>query len=61
MTAADDRTRMLQSKVEMLETTIIARYSEIQQGEMEKADIVPQFRTLLTRPQMSSRSMTTDD
>ncbi|KAM5542837.1 hypothetical protein V8D89_003501 [Ganoderma adspersum] len=44
-TAGDDRTRMLQSKVEALDSTNIARLSEIRRFEMQK---------------MSSRSMTTN-
>lgn len=44
-TAVDDGTRMLQSKVEGLESTNLVRLSEIRQREMEKGRVAPRCLT----------------
>ena len=58
-TAADDRTRMLQSKVEELEAANLARLLEVRQLEMEKAEL--QREVQAKRPDLAAAISARDD
>ncbi|PIL36924.1 hypothetical protein GSI_00614 [Ganoderma sinense ZZ0214-1] len=58
-TAADDRTRMLQSKVEELEAANLARLLEIRQLELEKAEL--QREVQAKKPDLAAAIVARDD
>ena len=58
-TAADDRTRLLQSKVEELEAANLARLLEIRQLELEKAEL--QREVQAKRPDLAAAIVARDD